>query len=113
MAIAEDRERLACQRLINKLGDYPAIVKLHARAVGVEDARDVRFEAVRAVVRHGQCLSVSLALVIAGARTYRVYVAPIILRLGMHEGIAITLRGARQQEGCAMTASDLQHVAGS
>jgi hypothetical protein len=39
-AVAIDGERAARQRLNDEVGDDPAIIGMHARAIDIEDARD-------------------------------------------------------------------------
>ena len=76
-AVAVDRDRLAVQRLDDEVRHHAAVVGVHARAVGVEDARDLDVELVLAVVVEEQRLGAALALVVAGARADRVDVAPV------------------------------------
>ena len=64
-AVAVDGERLAAQRLAHEVRQHPAVVEPHALAVGVEDADDVRVDAVDAVVGHGHRLGEALGLVVA------------------------------------------------
>ena len=66
-AVAVDRDRLARQRLDDEVGDDAAVVGVHARAVGVEDARDLDVDAVLAVVVEEQRFGAALALVVAGS----------------------------------------------
>ena len=63
-AVAVDGQRLAAQGLAHEVRHHPAIVEPHARAVGVEDADDVRVDAVVAVVGHGHRLGEALGLVV-------------------------------------------------
>ena len=49
LAIAVDGDRLALQSLDDEVGDNPAIVRVHARAVGIEDAGHLDLELVLAV----------------------------------------------------------------
>ena len=66
-------------------------LRVHARAVGVEDARDLDLELVLAMIVEEQRLGAALALVVAGARTDRIDVAPVVLGLRVHRGIAVDL----------------------
>src|SRR6202012_775084 len=85
--------RIALQRLDNEVRHDAPIVRMHARAVGVEDARDADAQLVLAVIIEEQGRGAALAFVVASARTDRVDVAAIILGLRMDRRIAIDLGG--------------------
>src|SRR6266702_2275165 len=72
-----DRERLVAQRLRQKVWDGPPIIDTHPRAVGVEDADDAGLHAVGPVISHGEGLAGALRLVVDGARSHGVDVAPV------------------------------------
>ena len=110
-ARSEDGDRFAAQGLIDERRHHAAIVQLHARPVGIEDARDVGAQAVVAVVGHGQRLGEALAFVVAGARPDRVHVAPIGFHLRMLQRVAVAFRGGGQQEARILGARQFQHVA--
>src|ERR1035437_3314799 len=110
-AIAKDREGLAAQGLIQKCRHHAAVVQLHARAVSIEDARDVRPHAMLAVIRHGEGFGETLAFVVAGARPHRVYVPPVGLHLRMDQRVAVTSRRGGHQVSRAFFASQFQHAA--
>src|SRR5690606_6949674 len=69
----------------------PAVVRMHPRAVRVEDPRDLDPHAVLAVVIEEQRLGAALALVVARARPDRVHPAGILLVLRMHARVAVDL----------------------
>ena len=73
--------------------------KAHAGAVGVEDADDLGVDFVLAVVGHGHGFGEALGLVINAARADGVDVAPVGLRLGMDERVAVALGGGGEEEG--------------
>ena len=102
---AEDRHGFVAQSLIEERRHHAAIVQLHARAVGIEDARDVGAHAVLAMVGHGDGLGEALALVVAGARTHRIHIAPIRLHLRMHQRVAVAFAGGGQQEARVLFAA--------
>ena len=79
-ALAVDRDVLAAQRLDDEVGHHAAVVRVHARAVGVEDARHLDRQLVLAAIVEEQRLGAALAFVVAGARADRIDVAPIVLR---------------------------------
>ncbi len=112
-AVAEHRHRLAVQSLIDEGGHHAAVFQLHARAVGIKDARDGGADAVDAVVGHRQSFGVALAFVVAGTHAHRIHVAPIGLHLRMHQRIAIAFRRGGDHEPRLMPPRDLQHVARS
>jgi hypothetical protein len=65
---------------------------------------------VLAVIIEQQRLGAALALVVAGARPDRVDVAPIRLRLGMHDGVPVDLRGGGLQYLAAEPLREPEHV---
>ncbi len=70
----------------------------HARSVGVEDPHDPRVHAVVAVVRHGHGLGEPLGLVVDAPGADRVDVAPVGLRLRMHQGVPVRLGSRCKQK---------------
>ena len=86
---------------------------MHARAVGVEDAHDLDLQPVLAVIVEEQRFGAALALIIAGARTDRIDVAPIGFRLGMDSGIAIDLARRGLQDLRLEAFGQAQHVDGA
>ena len=79
------------QRLRHERRNGAAVAQPHARAVGVEDADDLRVDAVGPVVGERDRLGESLRLVVHAARPDRVDVAPVGLALRMLERIAVDL----------------------
>jgi hypothetical protein len=67
-AVAVDRDVLPAQGLDDEVRDDAPVVRVHARAVGVEDADDADIDLVLAVVVEEQRLGAALALVVARAR---------------------------------------------
>ena len=86
---------------------------MHARAVGVEDARDLDLQPMLAVVVEEQGLGAALAFVIAGARADGIDVAPIALALRMDERVAIDLGGGGLQDARMHPLGEAQHVDGA
>ena len=79
---------------------WPAVIRKHAWAIGVEDARHPYLNAIHAVVVETEGLGDALALVVATAHTNRIDGAPITLRLGVHLRIPVNLAGAGEQKPC-------------
>ena len=79
-AVAVEGDGLALQRLDDKVAHHAAVVGMHARAVGVEYARDLDVHAVLAAVVEEQGFGATLAFVVAGARANRVDLAPVAFR---------------------------------
>ena len=90
-AVAEKRKCVTTQGLHHQVGNDAPIVRMQARAVGVEDAHQMRVHAVIAVVGHCCRLGESLGLVIHRARADWVHIAPVALRLRMHRRVAVAL----------------------
>ena len=78
LPIAVHGERLAGQRLMNEVGQRPAVVEPHARAIGVEDAHDPGIHALRAMVGHGHGLGEALGFIVHAPRTDGIHVAPVV-----------------------------------
>ena len=74
---------LVAQGLDDEVGDDPAVVGVHAGAVGVEDAGDLDTQLVLTAVVEEQGLGAAFAFVVAGAGADGVDVAPVVHRLGM------------------------------
>ena len=85
----------AAQRLDDEVRHHAAVVGMHARAVGVEDARDLDAHFVLPPVVEEQRLGAALAFVVAGARADRIDVAPVVLGLRMNVRVAVDLGGRR------------------
>ncbi len=92
-----ERELLTSQRLHDEVRDHPAIRFRHPRAVGIEDPGDPNVYLVLAVIVHEQGLGDALPLVIAGARSDRIHVAPVGLDLWMDGRVTVDL-GRRRLE---------------
>ena len=71
---------------------------MHARAIGIEDARHFDAQFVLAQVVKEQRLGAAFAFIVAGARSDRIDVAPIVFGLRMNAGIAVNLRRRGLQE---------------
>ncbi len=101
-AVAEHRHVLVAQRLRHEGRHRAPVLHPHARAVGVEDADDLRVDAVEPVVGHRHRLGEPLRLVVDAARADGVDVAPVGLLLRVLERIAVDLGGGRDHEGRAL-----------
>ena len=82
-SIAIDGNRLPLQGLHDEIRHDAPVVGVHARPVGVEDARDLDLEFMLAMIIEEQRLGAALAFIIAGARADRIDVPPIVFRLRM------------------------------
>ena len=101
------------QRLDDEVRHHAAVVGMHARAVGVEDARDLDAQLVLAVVVEEQRLGAALALVVAGARADRIDVAPVGLGLRMDRRVAVDLAGRGLEDPALQALGQAQHVDGA
>src|SRR5216683_2302498 len=109
-AIAVDREVFTAQSLLHEVGDDASVVQLHARAVGVEDADDARIHFVITVIGHGDGLGEALGFVVDRTRSDGIHVAPVSFFLGMFQGIAVALRGGRDEIFRAVLVGDIEGV---
>ena len=86
-------------------------VELETRAVGVEDAHDMRVHAAIAVIGHGQRFGKTLGFVVDRTRSDRIDMSPIGLGLGMNVRVAIALGSRGQQESGLVFVRQFQAVA--
>ena len=98
LALTVERDRLAPKRLFHEVGEDPAVVQAHPRAVGVEDAHDPRLDAVIAMIGHRDGLGEPLGLVVAAPGPDGIDVAPVVFALRVNLGVAVDLGGAGEQE---------------
>src|SRR4051812_41547810 len=109
-SVAEYRERLTCERLLDERHRRSAVVPAHPRPVRIEDPGDTRVDALLVVVRHRQRLGVALRLVVHAARADGVDVAPVRLRLRRHQRVAVDLARRREQEPRALVLREAERV---
>ena len=109
-AVAIDGDRLVEQRLYDEVRHHAPVLAVHARTIGVEDARHLDRHAGLAVIVEEQRLGGALALVVAGARADRVDVAPIFLGLRMRGRVAIDLAGRGLQDLASQPLGEAEHV---
>ena len=111
-AVAEDGQGLAAQGLAHEGRQGAPVVQAHARTVGVEDPHDAALEGVVPVVAHGHRLGEALGLVVDAAGPDRVDVTPVVLLLGVHQGVAVALRGRGQEEARALRVGQTEGFVG-
>lgn len=85
-AVDVEGDRLALQRLDNEVAHHAAIVGVHARAIGVEDVRNLDVHAVLTAVVEEQGFGAAFAFVVTGTRADRIDLAPVAFGLGMDFG---------------------------
>ena len=86
---------------------------MHARPIGVEDARHLDVQPVLAVVIEKQRLRAAFPFVVAGSRSNRVDIPPIVFRLGMNGRIAIDLGRGSLENSAFQPFGKAQHVDGA
>lgn len=109
-AITENRERLACERLADECRNNAAVVKAHARTVGIENTNDVRVHAMVAVIGHGDGLRKALGFIVNPARPDGVHIAPVILGLRMDKRVAVALGSRGEDEGRAFVLCQTERI---
>jgi hypothetical protein len=112
-AVAEDRDRATAQCLAQERRNRPPVMRAHTTAVGVEDPHDRRVDTLLAVIGHRQGLRIALGLVVDAAGADRVDVTPVVLRLRMHERIAVDLAGRCRQETRPLDLGEAERVVSS
>ena len=98
LPLAVDRQRLPGECADDEVRDDAAVMRVHARAVRVEQADDLDPQVVLAVVVEEQRLGRALALVVAGAGADGIDVSPVVLGLGVHLRVAVHLGGRRRED---------------
>src|SRR5262245_60257809 len=83
---------------------------MHAWTICIEDARDLDLEPVLAVVVKEQRLGAALALIVAGARTNGIDIAPVRFGLRMHGRAAIYFTRRCLEDAAFETLGKPQHV---
>ena len=111
-AIPVNGDGLALQGLHDEIGDYPAVVGVHPRAVCVEQSSDLDGEAVLAVVGEEEGFRAAFAFIVAGAVAYRVDVAPVGFGLRVYVRVAVDLGGRGLEDRDAQAFGQAQHVDG-
>lgn len=104
------RDRLILQRLQDEIGNHAAVVHVHARPVSVENSRDTHIDILLFGVRVAERLRDTFALVVAGAWSDWIHVAPIGLWLRVHVGIAVHFGCAGDEHLGADAFRQPQHV---
>ena len=110
LTVAVDRDVLAPERLHHEIADHAAVVRLHARPVGVEDPDHLDPELVLAPVVEEQRLCTALALIVAAANPDGIHSSPVFLLLRMNLRIAVNFAGARLQDLRLHALGETQHV---
>ncbi len=110
--VTEHGQRLALERLPDERRHHPPVPQPHPRTVSVEDPHDPRIDPVMTVVRHRHRLGKPLGFVVHPARTDRVHVAPVALRLRMDQRIAVDLGGRGEQESRLLVLGQPERVVG-
>src|SRR5262249_29209362 len=90
-AIAEHGDRFVLECLNDKIGNNAPVIGMHARAIGIEDARDFDRQLVLTMIVEEKGLRAAFAFVVAGARADRVNISPIAFRLRMYDGVSVYL----------------------
>ena len=96
--------------LDDEVADHPAVLQGHPGPEGVEDPGDAGIHLILAVIVHHQGFRHPFAFVIAAPNPDGIDVPPIPLRLGVDLGIAIDLRGGRQEDAGLHPLGQPQHV---
>ena len=107
---AVDGDRLASQRLRDEVRDHAAVVRIHARAIRVEDANDPHLQLVLVVIVHAERLGDALPLVVTASRSDRVDVPPIVLRLRMDRRVSVNFRRGGMEHARLAALRQPQHV---
>ena len=86
---------------------------MHARSIGIEDARNLDFQPVLAMIIEKERFGATLALVVARSDPDGVHMAPIIFGLGMNVGIAINFAGRSLKDFALQALGKAENVDGT
>ena len=112
-AIPINGEGFTVESLEDEVGYSAAIIDVHARAVGVEDAHDAGIDAVEAMVGHGEGFGKALGFVVDGALADGIDVAPVTFLLRMLERVAINFAGGGKHEARVVGEGETEAVVGA
>ncbi len=112
-AVTIDGDGLIAQGLDNKVGDNAAVVGVHVRTVSVEDAGDLDAQTVLTAVIEEKRLGAAFALIVAGAGTDGVDVAPVAFGLGVDDGVTVDLAGGGLEDLGFDPLGQAEHVDGA
>src|SRR5262249_22327853 len=112
-AVAGHRQWTPVQSLHDEIRDHAAVVGLHSRPIGVEDARDLDPDAVLPMIIEEQGFCGPLSFIITGSRPDRVHMAPVVLGLRMLLRIAIDLARGRLKNARVEPLGETEHVDGA
>lgn len=110
---AVDGDGFPFKSLDDEVGDDAAIIGMHARPIGVEDAGDADIELVLAVIVEEQRFCAALAFVVAATRADGIDVAPVAFALRMDGRVAIDLAGRGLEDARAQALGQAEHVDGT
>jgi len=110
LTAAGHRDRLAGQRLTAEGGHHATVIGAHPWAVRVEDARHPDVGGPHPTIRKRQRFGEALRLVVNTARTDRIDVSPIGLRLRMLQWVSVHLAGGGQHHPGAAPLGNVEDV---
>ncbi len=113
MAVTEDRDVLASQRLANEVGHNATVERMHSGTIRIENPDDANIDAVRSVVVHEQRLGGTFALVVTSTGPDGVHIATVGFRLRMDLRVPVHFAGGRLQDTCAAPLGHAQYVDGA
>ena len=113
IAVPIDGEIFATQCLLHKIRDNAAVIQLHSRTVGVEDADNVCVDLVIPAISHGYGFGETLRFVVHRPRTNRIHIAPVSFLLWMLERISVTFGRGRDEILRAIFVCHVEGVKGS
>src|SRR5258705_7138180 len=96
-----------------KIGYHSPVRGMHTRPVSIKNARDLYFKAVLAAIIEEESLGATLSFIVAGAKSNRVDVPPVVLRLGMNRRVAIDFACRCLENTAPQPLGETQHVDGS
>ena len=101
---------MAVEGLHDEIANHAPVIRQHARAVSIEDARHLDLQPMLTIVIKEQRFGAALALVIARARADGIDSPPVCFGLRMHLGISVDFTGRGLQYPRLDPLCQSQHV---
>ena len=110
LAIAIDGDGLAKKGLDDEVGHDPAVIGMHFRTVGIEDAANLDRQMMLAPVGEEQGLGTALSFIVAGPYAVGIDMAPVAFHLGVHFGVSVDFAGGSLEDAGMHPLGKAQHI---
>ena len=112
-SIAVNCQIFSLQGLHYEIADYAAVMGVHSRAVGIENAHHLDRNPILTVIIETECFGAPLSLVVTGPEADGIDISPVVFPLRMYQGIAVDLAGGGLQHFALDPLGQAEHVDGA